>query len=126
MAITDREIVVKIPPVDCNEQVLSMYSADLSDCEELMAAVSGKCHYISKITIYCASAITISIGAGETSDNLTTTYIGPIEFTTASVPQVIDFGNRAMQIPIGEALCIDASGSGVVNVVLECGTGSKI
>lgn len=125
MAITDNAIVVKNIPADSNEWTVSLYSADVSGTEELMAAVTGKYHYIRKIIIDCASAITVSIGGGETTGALTATYIGPIPFAATTGQKIFDFGNKGMKLAVSTALCIDASGAGAVSVVVEGHTSSS-
>lgn len=119
MAITDNSISVVTPPIEGNEWAVSAYSTDFSSTESLKAAVTGKTHYIKRITIHCASAITVSIGGGETSDALTTTYLGPIPFTTSGPRYELDFKDKAMKLLISTALCIDASGSGAAAVYVE-------
>jgi hypothetical protein len=123
MAITANTITVRKPPLDASPWIVSLYSTDLSDCEELKAAVAGKCHYIRKITIFCASAITISIGGGETTDELTAIYLGPIPFAATSSQYVIEFPDDALVVAKATALCIDASGAGVAAVIAEGWTG---
>jgi hypothetical protein len=122
MGITNNAIVVVRPPaVGISEWAISMYSADLSGCEELLAAVTGKSHYITKLAINTIASITVSIGAGETSDALTNTYIGPIGFTAAGPNFILDFGlgQKSMKLPVSTAFCVDASGAGATSVYAE-------
>lgn len=123
MAITDNSIVVKRPPLDSNRWTVSRSSADLSGGEELKAAVTGKAHYVQKITICCASAITVSIGGGETTGALTATYIGPIPFAATSSQYIFEFPDEAMVLAVSTALCIDASGAGAATILVEGRTG---
>jgi len=123
MAITANTITMQKPPLDAVPFTVSLYSTDLSDCEELKAAVAGKCHYIRKISIFCASAITISIGGGETADDLTAIYLGPIPFAATSSQYIIEFPYEALVVAKATALCIDASGAGVAAVIIEGSTG---
>lgn len=116
-------IVMKRPPLDSSKWFLSYSSTDVSGTEELKAAVAGKCHYIEKIMIFCASAITISIGGGETAGALTATYLGPLPFAATSAVYVIEFPEEAMVIPLATALCIDSSAGGNVFIWVEGRTG---
>jgi len=124
MAITTNAIILQRPPSDSSEFSLSMYSADLSDAESLLAAKTGSCHFVQKITIFCASAITISIGSGETTPGtIDAIYLGPLPFTATSSQYVIDFGSKAMVIPKSTAFTIDSSGAGPTAILVEGRTG---
>lgn len=122
MSITTNAIAVVQPPVQAAPAVISKYSADFSGGEDLIAAVSLKSHYIKKLKIQCASAISIDIGAGQ-STGVTTIYLGPIPFSATGPAFEIDFGDKAMKIARGVAFSIDASGSGKVSVYAEYVTG---
>ena len=119
MAVTDNSIVVVTPPIEGNEWAYSLYSADLSGTESLLAATTGMTHYVKRIKIQCASAITISIGGGETASALTATYLGPIPFGTSGPSFDLDFKEKAMKLAVSTALCADASGAGAVVIYVE-------
>jgi len=116
-------ITMKVPPLSCKTQYVSYSSTDVSGCEELLAAESGKTHYLTKIKVFCASAITVSIGGGETTSALTATFIGPLPFAATSSQYSLEFEEEAMVIGSATALCIDASGGGNVFVWAEVKTG---
>ena len=116
-------IVMKRPPADGSKFFVSYSSTDVSGCEELLAAVTGKSHYLQKIIIQCASAITVSIGGGETTGALTSTFLGPIPFAATTGNYVQEFSDEALVIGKAVALCIDASGAGNVFVWAEGVTG---
>jgi len=118
MAVTANAIVVVQPPAGAVPGVVSAYSADFSGGEDLIAAVALKSHYIKRLIIQCASAITVDIGAGQGTD-VTTIYLGPIPFSASGPAFEVDFGDKGMQISEGVAFSIDASGAGAVAVYAE-------
>jgi hypothetical protein len=112
MAITVNSAAVVRDRLEGDWWFVSVYSADLSGCEELKAAVTGKSHYIRKIQILAQSVtdITFTIGAGETSDAVTTAYLGPIPLPDAGGGAIFDFGpDHVLKIAVSSALTIDAS-----------------
>jgi len=125
MAITDNAIVVETIPSDGETWSVSAYSADLSGCEELKAAVAGHVHYVMKVWMNSASSISLNIGAGETGGAVTTTYIGPIVFTAAGPNYSLDFTApsalplKGMKLPAGTSLTVDATGAGPTALYIE-------
>lgn len=98
---------------------VNAYSADLSGCEEIKAApgAGGKLE-VHSITLNCATAITVTVGAGETTGAVTTTLIGPVTFTTGG--QVFTrFFNPPILLAANTSLTIDASGAGAVLAVVQ-------
>lgn len=111
MAITTNSITVVRPPAEGDEWCISLYSADFSGGEDLLAATSGKCHYVRKIQLFTQSVtdVTVTIGSAQGTD-VTTAYLGPIPMPDAGGSTVIDFGpDHAMKIASGTALSIDTS-----------------
>ena len=92
-------------------------SADLSGCEELKAAVTGKSIYLERLVINSAAAINITIGAGETSGAVTTVLIGPIYFATNTNIEFVF--TRLLKLVAATALVVDASGAGNVTLVAQ-------
>jgi hypothetical protein len=93
-------------------------SADASGCEELKAAPdAGNCIYLSGLIISSASALTVTIGAGEDSGAVESAVIGPIALA-ANQTLPFKFANPIM-LPDGKSLTVDASGAGVVTVYAE-------
>jgi hypothetical protein len=94
-------------------------SADFSACEELKAAVSGSNHYITKLIITTASAINVTIGAGETNSGVTATLIGPLYFTTGG-PGIItlDF-DYPIKVALSTSITVDASGAGATCILMQ-------
>jgi hypothetical protein len=123
MSITANTITLKKPPLDSKKFEVHFASTDLSGCEEILAAESGKCHYIQEIILFCASAITISIGGGETTGALTATYLGPLPFAATSSQYKIKFPDEALVVALSTAICIDASGAGNVAGIVRGRTG---
>lgn len=125
MAITDNAIVVTNVPTEGETWSVSAYSADLSGCEELKAAVVGSSHYVMKVWLNSASSISLNIGAGETTGAVTTTYLGPIVFTAAGPNYELDFTEPAslpmkgMKLPVSTSLTVDATGAGATAIYIE-------
>jgi hypothetical protein len=119
MAITANAPTFASRPFGGNKWVISAYSADLSGCESLKAAVAGKSHYVTKLKIQCASAITITFGEGETTGAVTTIWLGPIPFSASGPAFEIDFGELSIQGTANTAITVDASGAGAAAVYME-------
>lgn len=112
MAITANTVTFARPPVEGDVKFVSTYSADLSGCESLIAAVTAKAHYIIKIQAFCQSVtdVTITFGAGETTNAVTTILLGPIPMPDAGGSMTIDFGpDHALRVTTGTAFTVDMS-----------------
>lgn len=93
-------------------------SADASAAETLKAAGgSGISHYIEYISINCASAITVTVGSGETASAVDTPIIGPVTFTTSGGQYDVYF-NRAVKVDANTAITCDASDAGAVHILV--------
>lgn len=92
-------------------------SADLSGCETLVAAVTGKSIYIDRLAISFGAAISVTIGAGETTGAVTTVLAGPI-YGAANSTVELNF-KRPIKLAAATALTADASGAGNVTIVAE-------
>jgi len=121
MAITNYAIDVATPPIEGDWQSKSMYSADVTAAESLLAAVSSGNHYIRKIVISCGTnSATISLGGGETTGAITDTRIGPIAFSASTAhPFEMSFGEKAMKLARGTAFVIDGVTSAPVWIYFE-------
>ncbi len=95
---------------------------DVSTGETIVAAVSGKSHYVRSITLWCLVAITAWI-----QDNTGTPVVilGPVSFVdltaTSSVstsPVTVNF-NPPVKVTAGKLIEIDASGAGIVAGVIQ-------
>jgi len=120
-AMTSNSIVIQNMPLGGSPFYYSLYNADVSGCEDLIAASSGKCHYIRKIILYAQSVtdVTFTIGSAETDGAVTTIYLGPIPLSDTGSSFEIDFGSKAMVCASGTALTIDSSAACPVFVYLE-------
>ena len=98
---------------------VNAYDADLSGCEPILAAVTGKSIYLEHIMISCASGITVTIGEGETASAVTTVLLGPIVFTAAGSNFMDVHFQRPIQLTAATALTADASGAGAVTILAE-------
>ena len=92
-------------------------SADLSGCETLKAAVTGKSIYVERIYISASGAINYTIGAGETGGAVTTTLLGPIYCAANSNTEMVF--TRPIKLVAATALTIDASGAGATTVIVQ-------
>jgi hypothetical protein len=85
MAITVNPVVMTPIPPQGVVWARSLYSADLTGGETILSAVTGSCHYLTRIRIRCTGTTTISIGERIADTGaLTTTLIGPDRYTLAS------------------------------------------
>jgi hypothetical protein len=94
-------------------------SADASGCEELVAAVTGKSHYITQLEISCVAAITVTIGAGETGGAVTAVLFGPFNFAATSGSPISIQLNPAVKVAAATSIVVDASGAGAVQVFIQ-------
>jgi hypothetical protein len=93
-------------------------SADASGCEELVAAVTDKAIKVRSLTINNgASALSHTIGAGETGGAVTAALIGPIAMA-ANTSLQFNF-SPPMELPVSTALVVDSSGAGAVCVFAQ-------
>ena len=121
-AMTSNSIVITKMPSDGAPFNLSLYNADVSGCEDLIALSAGKCHYVKKIKLYAQSVtdVTFTIGSAETGPGtVSTIYLGPIPLSDTGSNFEIDFGENAMKCAVGTALTIDSSAACPVFVWLE-------
>jgi len=93
-------------------------SADASGCEEIIATPgAGKYFEISKVTISSDSAISVTLGSGETAGAVTTALLGPVTFAAG---QCIDWVfNPPMRSVVNKSLTVDASAGGNINVFVQ-------
>jgi len=115
-------ITVTTPTIGAGSQgggfILNGVSADASGCEELKAAVTGKSIYVRQITINNgASALSHTIGEGETGGAVTAALIGPVAMAVNTSLQW-NF-NPPMKLAEATALVIDSSGAGAVCVFVQ-------
>ena len=115
MAFTPNTYNIVKVPTEGQLWYKSLYIADLTGCEDIIAAVSGSYHYLTRLVIRTATAMTVTIGSGETTSAVTTAHIGPIPFDAASGLHVQTFPDgMGMKGTISLALTADASASGAI------------
>ncbi len=91
-------------------------SADASGVEIIVAAVSGKSHYITSISIHCQSAIAITI---QDDTAVTPVVIVPaVTFAATSAPYQINF-IKPIKVVAGNTIDVLASGGGQVDVLVQ-------
>ena len=94
------------------------WTADASACEELKAApAAGVSIVIDHLTINSGSAITVTIGAGETGGAVTTALIGPVSFAANTTLQWTFL--NGLVLPAATSLTVDSSGAGNVMVFVQ-------
>ena len=97
--------------------MVSATSVDFSATEELRAAPgSGVSIYLEYISINTISAITITIGEGESGNNVVTIIVQPVLFTTGGGQYAIHF-TRPIKLSAATSLTVQSSGAGVVQIV---------
>lgn len=94
-------------------------SADASGAEELLAAVAGKSIYLTQLSITCVSAITVTVGEGETASAVTTVLYGPVPFAATAPGQVKELFNSPIKLTLATSLVVDASGAGSIHVYAQ-------
>jgi hypothetical protein len=89
-------------------------SADASACEEIIAAPGAGTNIIVEyLVISSDSAISITLGEGETGGAVTTALIGPITFAAGQTIAFPFLGRvQGMELSDNESLTVDASGAG--------------
>ena len=99
---------------------VSATSADASGTEEILAAAgTGTAHYLTQLTIGCVSAITVTVGAGETGGAVTTIAVGPIPFAaTSGSPVTVRFA-QPVKLTDETSVTVGASGAGAIWVLAE-------
>ena len=109
-------IVVTTPAAGTFGFFLNGVSADASACEELKAApATGLSIYLDHLTVSSDSAITVTIGAGETGGAVTVALLGPIPFAINQQMQWT-FLNGGLKLTAATSLTVDSSGAGNLNI----------
>lgn len=92
----------------------SMQSEDISDCENIMDAESGRAHYLTFLSVRMDAAVDVTIGSGESGDDVETDHIGPVPLSAESgfLPWKAPDG-MGLKCTVGAALTIQA-GAGTV------------
>lgn len=103
--------------VDRHGFVANGSSADLSGCETLKAAVTGKSIYLERLYISSDTALNVTVGAGETSSAVTTVIIGPIHFAANTSREFVF--TRPIKLAAATALTADASASGNITLTAQ-------
>ena len=95
-------------------------SADASGCEEIIAAVAAKSHHIEYLVISSDSAISVTLGAGETGGAVTTALIGPVTFAAGQTIAWPFVGRtQGLKVAANTSLTVDASGAGNICVWVQ-------
>ena len=96
-------------------------SADASGTEEIIAAPgAGISHNIEHLVISSDSAISVTIGEGETAGAVTTALIGPVTFAAGQTVTWPFIGrSQGIKMTANKSLTVDASGAGNINVFVQ-------
>ena len=93
---------------------INAFSTNSSAGHTVLAAVSGKSHYIKSINITCNTAITATI-----TDGAGVIFVGPVPFsTTGNSPYKVTF-NKAVKATENQGLIVTTSGSGGIVTVIQ-------
>lgn len=95
------------------------YSTDLTNIEDVVAAVAGKSIYLESLTIQCVAAIGCTWGSGNNAGAVKVPYSTLLFAATSGSPFTQTF-KRGLILAVGEALTMKTSGAGVITV---CATG---
>lgn len=94
-------------------------SADASGAEVLLAAVADKSIHLTQLSITSVSAITVTVGEGETASAVDTVLYGPVPFAATAPGQVKELFNPPVKLTEAAALVVDASGAGAIQVYAQ-------
>ena len=120
MAITANVAVVVKMPLEGDEFFTSAYSADASGAEDVIAAVTGKSHYVRKIQIHTQSVtdLTVTLGSGQ-GTGVTVIALGPLPMPDAGGVTTIDFGaDHALKIVAGATFAVDTSAAAPISILV--------
>jgi hypothetical protein len=115
MAIVSNTFSIVSVPDDGVLFYKSLQSEDVTGAETIVAAVSGKTHYITHLLIHTDAAMDISIGSGAAAGALTTVHIGPVPLDATGgifvwkAPE--GFG---LQCTNGSLVAIDSTAAGTI------------
>ena len=101
-----------------NGFILNAVSADASGCEELKAApATGLSIFVDHLTVNNgATAQSITIGEGETTNAVTTALIGPIAMAANTSIQFDFMSKGGMKLTAATSLTVDSSSTGAICV----------
>ncbi len=120
MAITTNAAVVVKTPLEGDEFFTSVFTADVSGAEDVIAAVAGKSHYIRKIQVFTQSVtdLTVTFGSAQGAD-VTTIALGPLPMPDAGGMVTIDFGpDHALKIVNGTSFSVDTSLTAPISILV--------
>jgi len=114
-------IAVTSPQAAVSGFIKNATSADASGCEEIIAAPgAGISHVIEHLVVSSDSAISVTIGEGETTGAVTTALIGPVTFAAGQCIMFPFVGRtQGLKMTANKSLTVDASGAGNINVWVQ-------
>ena len=92
-------------------------TADLSSCEELVAAVAGKSIVLERVAVSFGAAITVTVGAGEAANDVVTVLVEPLYGAANSTVELVF--TRPIVLAVNTSLTADSSGAGNVTIVAQ-------
>jgi hypothetical protein len=123
MAITPNNMVVHQVPAEGAVFTKSLYTADASGAEVLVAGVEGYSIYVTRIILWSVALVPFTIGSGASGGAVVTTHFGPIQLSATGLSQA-PFCWKARRASgfkcvSGQPLVLDAGGVGAVNIYVE-------
>lgn len=111
-------ITVTSPATSKAGWIKNANSADASGCEEIIANPGATSKFeIHRVTISSDSAISVTLGHGETAGAVTTALLGPVTFAAG---QCIEWNfNPPLVTAVNDSLTVDAGGAGNINVFVQ-------
>lgn len=120
MAMTDYEITIVTPPIEGDWISSSQYCADIDDAFDLVTAVAGKTIYVRRIQVSCGTVSAwFTFGADVSANALVHTYVGPIYFGIASGLYIVDYGDKALKLPLSHSFAVDGANAAPVWIYFE-------
>ncbi len=110
--------IVVTSPQTTSGFIKNATSADVSGCEEIIAAPGvGIFIALRFLMINSAAAIAITLGAGAAAGAVEAALLGPVTFAAGETLQWIF--NPMLWLPANKSLTVDADGAGVICVFCQ-------
>ena len=106
---------------------VSFAGDDVTACEEIVAAIAGKCHYVQRIALQYDGTGQTTLGAGDNGAGaVAAPLLGPIPSTrqitavgmSNAIPFVYEFLNPP-KVPVNTSITVDATAVGNIWGVID-------
>jgi len=121
MAITVKTISLGRSEVGKTLYARSFYSADMSGCEEILAAHATKPYYVTRLIVGGDLDGLITFGDGESSSAVETIAV-QLVVTATGLAWDISFKDNPIKLTAAKGVTIDAGAAGAVAGIMECFT----